>query len=176
MVKEVPEVKPAGYSVRPIEEKSRIGWKDVLLGLDNPDRVLLDFRSREEFVGLRVFPKWFQFDHGAERKGHIPGAKHLFYGELLNEDETFKPLEDLKEAFKRRGATPDKDIVCYCRLSHRGSMGWFIARYILDYPRVRIYDGSWTEWGSMVGLPIENESLNKTTMHAFSDKEISYGF
>jgi len=59
----------------------------------------------------------------------------------------------------KRGATPDKEIVCYCRLSHRASLGWFVARYILGYPRVKVYDGSWTEWGSVVGLPIVNKSI-----------------
>ena len=137
-------------------KSGRINRDGVLAGLGSPDRVLLDGRSAEEYRGERVKPLP-GFDHGAERKGHIPTAKHIFYKELLNDDETFKPYDELREAFEARGATSDKDIVSYCRLSHRATMLWFIAKYLLGYPRVRSYDGSWTEWGSMVGMPVEIE-------------------
>ena len=159
MVRDVPRIKPVGYPVRATDENSRIGREGILAGLDNPDRVLLDVRTREEFMGERVSPKWMEVDHGAQRKGHIPGGKHLYYAELLNEDETFKPRDELRESFCRRGATSDKEIVFYCRLSHRASMGWFVARFLLGYTRTKVYDGSWSEWGSIVGLPIVNESL-----------------
>ena len=150
----IPRISSSDYPVRPIDESCRIGRDGVLQGLNNPERVLLDLRSPEEFQGERVSPPWFSLDHGAVRKGRIPGAKHLFYKELLNEDQSFKPPDVLRDAFQKRGATPDKDIVCYCRLSHRGSMAWFIAKHLLEFPEVRVYDGSWTEWGSMVGMPI----------------------
>jgi thiosulfate/3-mercaptopyruvate sulfurtransferase len=156
---EIPRLQPGHYPIRTSDESSRIGREGVLAGLNNPDRVLLDLRSPEEFYGERVIPQHFPVDHGAERKGHIPGAKHLFYSELLNEDETFKPPEKLREAFYKRGATPDKEIVFYCRLSHRGTCGWFAARFLLGYSLTKVYDGSWTEWGSIVGFPIVNESL-----------------
>lgn len=159
MVKDIPQLNAASYPIRPTDESSRIGRNEILADLGNPDLVLLDVRTPEEFMGERVSPKWIEFDYGAERKGHIPGAKHLYYIELLNEDETFKPEEQIRESFYRRGATPDKEIVFYCRLGHRASMMWFIARYILGYKRVKAYDGSWTEWGSIVGFPIVNESL-----------------
>jgi len=161
MVKDIPKITSSKYPVRATDEGSRIGREGVLAGLNNPDRVLLDLRSTEEYVGERVSPKQFPIDYGAERKGHIPGAKHLFYSELLNEFESFKPVEKMRELFLQRGATPDKEIVLYCRLSHRASLGWFITRYLLGYSRVKVYDGSWTEWGSIVGLPIENPSLKK---------------
>jgi thiosulfate/3-mercaptopyruvate sulfurtransferase len=159
MRKDIPKLKSTSYPIRSVDESSRIGREGILAGLGNPDRVLVDARTPEEFMGERVSPKWIEFDYGAERKGHIPGAKHLYYIELLNEDETFKPVEKIRESFYRRGATPDKEVVFYCRLSHRASMMWFIARYILGYERVKVYDGSWTEWGSIVGFPIVNESL-----------------
>ncbi len=161
LTQEVPQVKPASYPVRPTDESSRIGREGILAGLNNPDRVLLDVRSPEEFMGERVSPKWFGPDYGAERKGHIPGAQYLFYAELINEDETFKSLKELRESFYKRGATPDKEIVFYCRMSHRASMVWFVARYLLGYTRRKVYDGSWTEWGNLVGVPIVNESLAK---------------
>ena len=147
-------INPTSYPVHAPNESGRISRDGVLAGLVDPDRVLLDARSPEEYDGERVKPLP-GFDHGAERKGRIPGARHLFYRELLNDDNTFKPADELRRIFEARGATPDKDLVAYCRLSHRASLLWFVARYLLGYPRFRSYDGSWTEWGSMVGMPIE---------------------
>jgi thiosulfate/3-mercaptopyruvate sulfurtransferase len=86
-----------------------------------------------------------------------PGAHHLHYRELLHDDGTFRSPEALRALFASRGATPEKEIVAYCRLSHRATLLWFAARLLLRYPRVRSYDGSWTEWGSMVGMPVETE-------------------
>jgi thiosulfate/3-mercaptopyruvate sulfurtransferase len=151
---EVPMVRRTDYPVQSPNESGRIGREGVLADLFNPDRVLFDARSPEEYRGERVMPPP-GFDHGAQRKGRIPGAQHLYYRELLNDDDTFKPARLLREAFEARGATPDKDIVIYCRLSHRATLVWFTAHYLLGYPRVRSYDGSWTEWGSMVGMPVE---------------------
>ncbi len=133
----------------------RIGRDEVRAGLGRPDRLLLDARSPEEYRGLRVMPPPF-FDHGAERTGRIPGAVHLYFRELLNEDDTFKSPQALRELLESRGASPDRgDIVCYCRLSHRATLVWLAMRYLLGYRNVRVYDGSWTEWGSIVGFPIE---------------------
>lgn len=157
---EIPVHKPSTYSVRAIiDETCRIGRDGVLAGLDNSGRVLLDMRTAEEYMGERVSPVWFEVDHGATRKGHIPGARHFYYLNLLHEDETYRSIDELRQSFNDIGATPDKEIVFYCRLSHRGTLGWFVARFILGYPHVKVYDGSWTEWGSMVGMPIENKSL-----------------
>ena len=154
MTTAVPEIKPTDYPVQPTNEARRISRNGVLAGMGNPDRVILDGRTPEEYDGLRVKP-FPGFDHGAVRKGHIPGAKHLFYRELINEDETWKPVDEIRKAFEARGATPDKDIVSYCRTGHRASFLWFTAYFLLGYPRVRVYDGSWLEWGNMVGMPIE---------------------
>lgn len=150
----VPEVVPTDYPVQAPNETWRIRRDGVLAGLGNPDRVILDGRTPEEYDGLRVKPGT-GFDHGAVRKGHIPGARHLFYGELVNEDETWKPVAEIRKTFEARGATPDKDVVTYCRTGHRSSFLWFTAYFLLGYPRVRSYDGSWLEWGNMVGMPIE---------------------
>jgi thiosulfate/3-mercaptopyruvate sulfurtransferase len=154
LVTEVPPISSTQYPTRAPEESHRIGREGVLAGLHNPDRVLLDLRSPEEFYGKRVSPPGGVLDHGAERQGHIPGARHLYFRELLQDDDTFQPLDTLRTAFAQRGALPDKELVLYCRLSHRASLGWFAARYLLGYPRVKVYDGSWTEWGSIVGVPI----------------------
>ena len=156
---EIRQVKALEYPVRAADERCRIGRQGILTGLNDPNRVLLDLRTPEEFEGERVSPKWFKVDHGAERKGHIPGARHLFYADLLNADESFKPVDQLQNYFSGIGATPDKEIVLYCRLSHRATLGWFVAKHLLGYNRVKVYDGSWTEWGSIVGMPIVNRSL-----------------
>jgi thiosulfate/3-mercaptopyruvate sulfurtransferase len=163
LVQEVPRFKSTAYPVQPVDEKSRMGRRDVLAGLTRPDRVILDLRTPEEYSGQRSSPDipMFKVDSGAYRKGHIPGAKHMFWEEFFNPDKTFKPLADLRQALARRGATPDKDVICYCRLGHRGSMGWFVTNKLLNFPRVWVYDGSWVEWGNIVGYPIENESLKQ---------------
>jgi thiosulfate/3-mercaptopyruvate sulfurtransferase len=146
---------PVEYRPRLGDISSRVGRDDVRAGLGRPGRLLLDARSPEEYRGERVMPPPF-FDHGAERTGRIPGAVHLHFRELLNEDDTFKGPEELRGVVRKRGAQPDRgDIVAYCRLSHRATLVWFVMRYLLGYPNVRVYDGSWTEWGSIVGFPVE---------------------
>ncbi len=135
---------------------SRVGRDDVRAKLGQPGRILLDTRSPEEFRGERVMPPP-NFDHGAERVGRIPGAVHLFFREFVNEDDTFKSPEELQAIFEASGVKPGNagEIVTYCRLSHRATLVWFAVRYLLGHENVRVYDGSWTEWGSIVGFPIE---------------------
>ena len=152
-----------GLSREPIDNGSldpsiatRIGRDKVLQKINNPDTVLLDVRSPEEYRGERVSPPG-GFDHGAERKGRIPGAVHLFFRELLNDDDTFISKEKLERKFSEVGVkkSSEKDIVSYCRLSHRATLSWFAMSEILGIEKAQIYDGSWTEWGSIVGFPIE---------------------
>ena len=152
-----------GISREPINNGSldpsiatRIGRDEVLQKINNPDTVLLDVRSPEEYRGERVSPPG-GFDHGAERKGRIPGAVHLFFRELLNDDDTFISKEKLERKFSEVGVkkSSEKDIVSYCRLSHRATLSWFAMSEILGIEKAQIYDGSWTEWGSIVRFPIE---------------------
>ena len=130
------------YAVQNEDRRSRVGRDDV--------------RSPEEYVGARVMPPP-GFDHGAERTGRIPGAIHVFFRELVKEDDTFLNESSLTAIFARAGITPDikREIVTYCRLSHRATLAWFALQHILGYSDVKVYDGSWTEWGSIVGFPIE---------------------
>src|SRR5690606_17151402 len=92
---------------------------------------------------------------GALRGGHIPGAKNIPWAKAVNEDGTFKSYDELKELYTSAGITPDKDIVTYCRIGESSSHSWFVLTYLLGYPKVRNYDGSWTEWGNSVNVPIE---------------------
>lgn len=148
---------PAPVSLTPgiAEDSSRVGRDDVLARLGDPQRVLIDLRSREEFSGERVAPTTAPFDHGAERAGHIPGARHLYHERLLRPDGRFRPADQIEAEFALEQVTSDHEVVTYCRLSHRGSLGWFALTRVAGRSAVRVYDGSWTEWGSMVGMPVE---------------------
>jgi len=131
-----------------------VGRDEVLAALGG-EALILDLRSPEEYRGERVAPLTAPFDHGAERRGRIPGARHLFYERLLAEDGTFLPPDELRAAFREAGLVDGGDVIAYCRLGHRASLGWFLLSELLGHDRVRVYDGSWTEWGSIVGVPVE---------------------
>ena len=147
---------PVSYPPQRGDKGSRIGRDELRARLWIPGRLLLDVRSPEEYRGERVMPAP-GFDHGAERKGRIPGSVHLYYRDLLNDDDTFKEPDALRSLFEEKKAAPGgaTDIVTYCRLGHRATLAWFAMRHILEYENARVYDGSWTEWGSIVGFPVE---------------------
>lgn len=137
------------------DERSRIGRAGVLAAVRSGDRPLVDLRSAEEYRGERVAPVTAPFDHGAERKGRIPGARHLPHTALLREDGTFRTPAELRAAFEEVGVRAGEPAIAYCRLSHRASLGWFALAELLGDDSVQVYDGSWTEWGSIVGMPVE---------------------
>jgi thiosulfate/3-mercaptopyruvate sulfurtransferase len=141
---------------RPVErnEAMRIRRDEVLATLGKPGTAILDGRSPEEYSGQRVGGPGGP-DVGAVRAGRIPGAQHLFYEDLLNADKSFKPTAQLREYVMTCGAEPDREILAYCRMSHRATVLYFVLTQLLGYPAVRLYDGSWTEWGNLVGVPVE---------------------
>ena len=115
---------------------------------------LVDVRSPGEYSGqLLHMPDYPQ--EGALRGGHIPGAKNIPWARAVQDDGTFKSIAELQALYGSQGITPDKNIVAYCRIGERSSHTWFVLTYLLGYPNVRNYDGSWTEWGNLVGAPIE---------------------
>jgi thiosulfate/3-mercaptopyruvate sulfurtransferase len=155
----MPTATPANYTPGPAgNDGMRVRFSEILERLDDvaagDKTALLDHRSPEEYNGERVNMIGAP-DVGAERAGRIPGAKHLFFDEFLNEDMTFRSEAELRALLEARGATPDKDVISYCRLSHRATLAYFTMTELLGYKSVRSYDGSWTEWGSLVGVPIE---------------------
>ena len=156
MTRNIPRFDAVDYPTPTPNESMRLGRENVRDNLGKAGRLLLDVRTPEEYSGERVMEHG-QFDHGAERKGRIPGAKHLFFKELINADDSYKSADEIKAIVSAVGATPDDadEIVCYCRLSHRATLVWVAMTQILGYDNVRIYDGSWTEWGSIVGFPVE---------------------
>jgi thiosulfate/3-mercaptopyruvate sulfurtransferase len=147
---------PSRLDSGPGDRSRRIGRDEVRAGLGDPNRLLLDVRSPEEYAGERVSPPHFEFDYGAERTGRIPGAQHLYYADLLGADGAYLSADELRRRF---GALPieDSEVVLYCRLSHRATSVWFALEHLLGIGNVRVYDGSWTEWGTIVGFPIERD-------------------
>ena len=115
---------------------------------------LVDVRSPAEFTGQITAPPEYPTE-SAQRGGHIPGAKNVPWSQVINDDGTFKSVEEIRKIYEEKGITHDKDIITYCRIGERSSHTWFVLKYLLGYPNVKNYDGSWTEWGNMINNPIE---------------------
>lgn len=155
LVTEVPAPRPAKkYNPVARVESMRIRRDDVLKSLGRPRTLLLDGRSPEEYRGERVGATGGP-DVGAMCYGRIPGARHLFFDDLLTANKSLKPREKLKSIVDACGVERDRDIIVYCRLSHRATVLYFALTQLLGLDNVKVYDGSWTEWGNVVGLPIE---------------------
>jgi len=116
------------------------------------DIILVDIRSPKEYAGEVISTVIEEY---AFLGGHIPGAVNIPWTENLNKDWTFKSKEELEKLYKSRGVTPDKEVIVYCRVGERSAINWFVLKCILNYPRVKNYDGSWTEWGNSVKAPVK---------------------
>ncbi len=135
-------------------EELRAYREEVIKGIGQAERGLVDVRSPAEYSGELSAPVGLP-QEAAQRKGHVPGAVNIPWSTAVGEDGTFKPLDELRQLYADRGITEDKEIVAYCRIGERSSHTWFVLSELLGYPNVRNYDGSWTEYGSLVGVPIE---------------------
>jgi len=144
------------YSAIPPDEGIRAYLPDVRRAIERlNETVLVDVRSPKEFSGEITAPPEYPMEH-AQRGGHIPGANNIPWAQAIRDsDGTFKSVEELKALYETKGVTADKEVICYCRIGERSSHSWFVLKYLLGYPSVRNYDGSWTEWGNMIGNPIE---------------------
>ncbi len=131
----------------------RASRADVLASLSDPDAALVDVRGPKEYSGELIAPPGMS--ETAQRGGHIPGAVSMPWELAVNDDGTFQDRDRLRELYEGAGVTASKDVTVYCRIGERSSHTWFVLHELLGYPRVRNYDGSWTEWGSSIGLPIE---------------------
>jgi thiosulfate/3-mercaptopyruvate sulfurtransferase len=155
LVTDEPKARPAAaYREVARDETMRILRNDVLAAVEGGSSVILDGRSPEEYQGTRVGGPGGP-DVGAVRAGRIPGARHLHYTDLLDADQRFKPENELRKLVEARGAARASTIIAYCRMSHRATVLYFVLTQILGYDKVRVYDGSWTEWGNLVGVPVE---------------------
>jgi thiosulfate/3-mercaptopyruvate sulfurtransferase len=152
--KEEPIPKSSKYIAQPPDEGIRAYLPDVKRAIERAETVLVDVRSAKEFSGEITAPPEYPMEH-AQRGGHIPGAQNIPWAQAVREDGTFKTADELKALYEGKGITPDKHVICYCRIGERSSHSWFVLKYLLGYPSVRNYDGSWTEWGNMIGNPIE---------------------
>ncbi len=154
LVTEEPKVTASQYKVANVDSSLRALQGDVAAHIGKSGGALVDVRSPAEFTGEVLAPPGLQ--ETAQRGGHVPGATNIPWLQAVNEaDGTFKTPEQLRERYEREGITPDKDVIAYCRIGERSSHTWFALSELLGYPKVRNYDGSWTEWGSMIGVPIE---------------------
>jgi thiosulfate/3-mercaptopyruvate sulfurtransferase len=152
---DVPTYPPTDYPV-PVRDDSRVrAFREEVLAHVQEGGKLIDVRSPGEYSGqLLHMPNYPQ--EGAMRGGHIPGAKNVPWATAANPDGTFKSAEELRAIYEQgQGLNPSDEVVAYCRIGERSSHTWFVLTYLLGYPNVRNYDGSWTEWGNSVRLPIE---------------------
>ena len=150
---DVPAYAPSGIQLSEPDFTLRAFRDDILPRLGQAGFTLVDVRSPAEFSGEVIAPPGMT--ETAQRGGHIPGAQSIPWGQTVKENGTFKDAPDLQALYVAKGVTPDKDVIAYCRIGERSSHSWFVLHELLGYPNVRNYDGSWTEWGSMVNVPIE---------------------
>jgi thiosulfate/3-mercaptopyruvate sulfurtransferase len=141
------------YVVGDQDPTYRASVRDILANLDSNASNLVDVRSPAEFTGEVIAPPGMT--ETAQRGGHVPGAKNVPWAQTVNEDGTFKTQEQLADLYGTKGVSSDKPVIAYCRIGERSSHTWFVLHYLLGFPQAKNYDGSWTEYGSMVGVPIE---------------------
>ena len=151
---EIPSYSRTVYLAQPPNAEIRALRDQVLLELGHKDVALVDVRSPGEYSGELLAPEHLP-QEGAQRGGHIPGAANIPWSLAVRNDGTFKSAKELRSLYESKGVTKDKEVVAYCRIGERSSHTWYVLHYLLGYPKVRNYDGSWTEWGSLIEAPIE---------------------
>jgi len=156
LTREKPSYPPTTYQAPERDDATIRAFREQVLAHVQTGKPLVDVRSPAEYSGERLHMPDYP-NEGALRGGHIPGAVNVPWSRAINpEDGTFKPAEALRAIYEQeQGLRPDDDVIVYCRIGERSSHTWFVLRYLLGYQRVRNYDGSWTEWGNLVNVPIE---------------------
>ena len=157
LTKDVPHVSPTTYRVSATDASIRAFKEDIFAVVDgHKSDQLVDVRSVDEFTGKIIAPPGMS--ETAQRAGHIPKAGNIPWAQAANEDGTFKSFDDLKKLYEAKGINGQHEVIAYCRIGERSAHTWFVLKYLLGFDKVRNYDGSWTEWGNLVGAPIVNES------------------
>jgi thiosulfate/3-mercaptopyruvate sulfurtransferase len=150
---ELPNHGPVGFTAQPGDQAIRAYRGEVLASIDTPTK-LVDVRSPAEFAGEIISPQGYE-QEGAQRGGHIPGAASIPWVQAVREDGTFKSADELRELYGGKGVLNGDDIIAYCRIGERSAHTWFVLHELLGRDEVKNYDGSWTEWGNLVGVPVE---------------------
>jgi thiosulfate/3-mercaptopyruvate sulfurtransferase len=153
LVKDRPDFPASNYPLPSTDETIRAYREEVINALNNEAMNLVDVRSPDEFTGKIISPPGMT--ETAQRGGHIPGAKNIPWAKTANEDGTFKSPEELRKLYGDAGVDLGKPVIAYCRIGERSSHSWFVLKYLLGVNNVKNYDGSWTEWGNLIGAPIE---------------------
>lgn len=151
---DVPSPTPGSYTANDRDETIRVFRDEVRAKLHSGAVALVDVRSPQEYAGELIAPPGYE-QEGASRAGHIPGAQSIPWAMAVNDDGTFKSADDLAETYGGKGVTPNKEVIVYCRIGERSAHTWFVLHELLGYANVTNYDGSWTEWGNLVDVPIE---------------------
>jgi thiosulfate/3-mercaptopyruvate sulfurtransferase len=150
---DVPKHAPATFIATAGDEAIRAKRDEVLVALGTTKK-LVDVRSPQEFSGELIAMPGYESE-GAQRGGHIPGAASIPWAQAVNENGTFKSADELRELYGAKGVLGDEPIIAYCRIGERSAHTWFVLHELLGHPDVKNYDGSWTEWGNLVDVPIE---------------------
>jgi thiosulfate/3-mercaptopyruvate sulfurtransferase len=151
---ETPEPQQADYEANERDESIRTYRDSVRAQIGQQSKALVDVRSPQEYAGDLVAPPGYE-QEGAQRAGHIPTAASIPWATAVRDDGTFKSADELRELYEGKGVTPEKEVTAYCRIGERSAHTWFVLRELLGYETVKNYDGSWTEWGNLVDVPIE---------------------
>ncbi len=154
---ETPQPPQAEYKASERDESIRTYRDSVKEGIGEQSKALVDVRSPQEYTGELIAPPGYE-QEGAQRAGHIPTAASIPWATAVRDDGTFKSADELRELYEGKGVTPEKEVTAYCRIGERSAHTWFVLQELLGYATVKNYDGSWTEWGNLVDVPIEKGS------------------
>jgi thiosulfate/3-mercaptopyruvate sulfurtransferase len=151
---DIPSYPRGNYKASDPDKSIRAFMRYIQEAIESQSKILIDVRGKDEFDGISLAPSEYSSEYG-QIGGHIPGAINVPWNLMVNEDGTFKTAEYLKNLYESLNITPEKEVITYCGIGERASYTWFVLKYLLGYPNVKSYDGSWLEWGNTIGNPIE---------------------